>query len=329
MVVNYLILAHKNPEQFHRLVRKLDSDHVNFFIHIDKTVDILPFKEPLINLKNVFFLEDKERLITPWSDINGCKVLFTLFKKVHVKIKENAYCVFLSGQDYPLVSNKHIYQYLKLNYGKNFISLHEVTDIWSKWTIRLERYNFHFSNSNRISKGIFPFSDKRCFTLSNIKNVIYIAWRVGYRKTLKFLRKPKRMHPKYIKPIGGSAFWALPIETISELLIYIDEHKEFLDYHKYTHVPDEILFHSIINLLKVPDEIEESTTYTNWISKRENMTGPVTFNTANDLNELLSLSDHFLFARKFDTNLDSFILDELDRNILLDSETQMISAKKN
>lgn len=315
MIVNYLILAHKNPEQFHRLVRKLDSKNVNFFVHIDKLVDITAFKEPLGHYKNLYFLENKERLVTPWSDFNGCKVLITLLKKSKDKVNSDAYCIFLSGQDYPIVTNDNIYEYLKINYGKNFISIHKVADIWTKWRTRLERYSFHFSNNNRISKGIYPLTDKRCFSSKNFKDGLYIAWNLGIGKALHTFFKPKRLHPSNIEPVGGSAFWALPIETVIEMLVYIDEHPDFLDYHKYTHVPDEILFHSIINQLKSQDEIEKSITYTNWISERENKSSPVTFHTLDDLKELLSLGGHFLFARKFDINSGSFILDKLDNKI--------------
>ncbi|SLJ98090.1 beta-1,6-N-acetylglucosaminyltransferase [Salegentibacter salarius] len=321
MVINYLILAHKNPEQLYRLITRLDSNNVNFFIHIDKAVDISTFSTGLSGLSNVYFLKDKYRLITPWSDINGCKVLITLLRMVYEKVKTNAYCIFLSGQDYPLKDNIYIYNYLKTHYGKNFISLNQITNIWPEWRTRLERYNFHFPNNQRVFKGIFPLADKRCFTTGNLKNSFYIAKRLGLAKVLQTFFKPKRFHPSHIEPVGGSAFWALPIETVDELLVYINKHPEFLDYHEYTHVPDEILFHSIVNLLKQPHEIAESTTYTNWERKREDDSGPVMFQTQEDLEELLALDDHYLFARKFDTGLGSFILDELDKKTNFQSQS--------
>ena len=315
MVINYLILAHKNPEQLYRLVMRLDSRNVNFFIHIDKAVDISAFSKGLSGLSNVYFLPNEDRLFTPWSDINGCKVLITLLKKAYEKVKTNAYCLSLSGQDYPLKDNNYIYNYLKNHYGKNFISIYKMADIWPEWRTRLERYNFHFPNNQRVFTGIFPLADKRCFTSRNFKKSFYLIKQLGLAKVIETFFKSRRLHPSYIEPVGGSAFWALPIETVGELLKYINEHPGFLDYHEYTHVPDEILFQSIVNLLKQPREIAESTTYTNWERKRDDDSGPVLFHTKEDLQELLTLNDHYLFARKFDTRLGSFILDELDRKI--------------
>jgi hypothetical protein len=321
MVINYLILAHKNPEQLYRLITRLDSKNVNFFIHIDKTVDISIFSKGLSGLGNVYFLKDKDRLITPWGDINVCKVLITLLRRVYEKVKTNAYCIFLSGQDYPLKDNIYIYNYLNNHYGKNFISLNQIANIWPEWRMRLERYNFHFPNNQRVFKGIFPLADMRFFTTGNLKNFIYIAKRLALVKVLQTFFKPKRLHPSYIKPIGGSAFWALPIETVDELLAYLNEHPGFLEYHEYTHAADEILFHSIVNLLKQPHEISESNTYTNWKRKRDDDSGPVMFYTQEDLEELLALNDHYLFARKFDAGLGDFILNELDRKTNFQSQS--------
>lgn len=55
MEINYIILAHKNPQQVLRLIDRLNTFQCNFYIHIDKGVDIAPFIIAFSNLKNVFF----------------------------------------------------------------------------------------------------------------------------------------------------------------------------------------------------------------------------------------------------------------------------------
>ena len=83
------------------------------------------------------------------------------------------------------------------------------------------------------------------------------------------------------------------------------------DYYHYTSSSDEIYFHSIlINLQSTDTEIKlkPSLTYVNW--ERKGVQLPVLFKN-NDFEELTSQREK-LFARKFDIEIDSDILDRLD-----------------
>ena len=311
MTLSYLILAHKNPSQFHRMVKKLDAENVYFFVHIDKTVDNAPFKQAFIHSKNIFFVEDAERMVTPWSSIGICKVTLLLLNEVIKKFTSNTYCILLSGQDYPLNNNEYIYNFYQSNYGNNYIVVEDIKDIWPEWANRFERYNFHLPNK-RLNRGIFPIFDSRFLTLRNFKHIFYVLKNFGLKTTLNTLGKPKRIHPDYLAPKGGDTWWALPIETVTEIINYLKEHPDLLDYHTYTHVPDETLFASIVNNLKEQEQIKTTNTYTNWL--RNDVELPVTFKE-NDFEELKQASKNYLFARKFDVAQDSAILNKLDQYI--------------
>ena len=43
MQKNYLILAHRNPEQLCRMIKALDDGNSKFFIHLDAKTPIEPF----------------------------------------------------------------------------------------------------------------------------------------------------------------------------------------------------------------------------------------------------------------------------------------------
>ena len=311
MNINYLILAHKNPMQFHRMVNSLNSKNVNFFVHVDKSSDDNPFKEPFLEATNIFFLPEEKRIVTPWSDISVVKATLLLLKESLKMFDSNTYCVLLSGQDYPIKSNDYIYNFFNSNYGQNFIELSDIKDIWPIWQDRFERYNFHLPNK-RINRGIYPYQDKRFFNIRNLKNTFYLLKNIGAKTTVKSIFRNKRVHPDYIKPKGGGTWWALPVETIIDILDYLKKHPDFLAYHSYTHVPDETVFQTIVNELRKNDEIQDTTTYTNWV--RENVELPVTFEKE-DLHELLEAGKDYLFARKFDVALDTDIMDQLDSHI--------------
>ena len=122
----------------------------------------------------------------------------------------------------------------------------------------------------------------------------------------------KRHFPKYLNPFGGSNWWAFPIETIHYINTFIKTHPDYLTYHKFTHCPDEIFFHSIIFSKYKSNKIEKSVTYVNW--SRKNCSLPVTF-TSEDYIELSNQKEK-LFARKFDKKIDTQILDKIDKELL-------------
>ena len=55
MEISYIILAHQRPKQVKRLLEKLASEGSRFYIHIDKNVDIRPFKTELARSRSSQF----------------------------------------------------------------------------------------------------------------------------------------------------------------------------------------------------------------------------------------------------------------------------------
>ena len=66
-----LILGHKNPNQLSKLVSSLANSHFDFYIHIDKKVDILPFQKSLENLKDMNISFVKDRIKTYFFDFSA------------------------------------------------------------------------------------------------------------------------------------------------------------------------------------------------------------------------------------------------------------------
>jgi hypothetical protein len=304
------------------MVARLDSKNVYFFVHVDKSSDSAPFKEPFLNKENIFFLSEEKRMVTPWSSIGVVKVTLNLLKEAIEKFNCRNYCVLLSGQDYPIKNNDYIYNFYNSNYGRNYISINDIKDIWPNWWDRFERYNFHLPNK-RLNRGIYPYRDKRFFKIRNLKDTFYLIYNIGAKTTVSTIFKDKRALPSYVVPKGGGTWWALPVETAISIIDFLQKHPDFLIYHNYTHVPDETIFPTIVNELRKIDEIKDTTTYTNWV--RENVDLPVTFKK-DDLQELLEAGDNYLFARKFDISNDIDILKKLDD--LIDTSKNRQKAQK-
>lgn len=307
MYKNYIILAHKNPEQILHLIKKLDDGESSFYIHIDKNFPLTPFETVLSNNSNTIFIKNRE--MGSWCDIAIVKATINSIKKI-IEDKKEGYCILLSGQDYPIKSNTFINKYLEDNNDKNFIETFELPT-YNWYQGGLNRINYHkFNLSNRRGHFIVcptPF-DKQFYTFQTLKDIIKLI----YAKKFIYLYKlfTKRKHPEQIKPFGGSQWWCLSISVVKKIIHFIEKNPGFLEYHKYSLLPDEMFFQTILMHLDLPEiTLTDSLTFVDW--ERENSIGAPTF-SINDFDLLINQPKHKLFARKFDFEHDFEIIKKLD-----------------
>lgn len=315
MDINYIILAHKRPQQVARMLERLTSQHTRFYIHIDKDVEICPFKKELGNFSNTFFLTGDQRIPALWGDFGMVQATLNCMKQI-IADKRKGYCVLMSGQDYPIKSTSFINDFFTRQYGTNFIQGHPIlpTDCPEQGARRINRYKVNLSNS-RNDYLIFPsIYDREFYGKFNFKSFLTLAKRGGIRPCLSLLPKTlmKRNFPSYIKPYKGSQWWALPMETLYFIIEFIREHPDYLAYHHYTFAPDEIFFQSIIFSMFANTRIREEVTYVNW---PHNNSSPLILKEMN-FGEIADEGYTKLFARKFDVDIDSKILDLIDRENL-------------
>lgn len=314
MEKSYIILVHENPQQLLRLIKALDDNKSFFYIHVDKKVDIQDFKELMTDYNNVIFVANRSECI--WGHISIVNATLSCMHEV-VNEKRNGYCVLMSGQDYPIKNRKSIDDYFNSNNGYEFIDIKPIKECWpdNKWVQRYEYYTFYLSSRRQDSVSIpYLFSND----IYNIKSWKLFIYKIAKTKDINLIFEiitniiKKRKHPECIIPYGGSQWWALTIPTIERILCFVQDNTSFVSFHKYTAIPDEVFFHTIIMYLATKDKdikMKGTLTHTNW--ERKNVPLPVTFSSA-DLVELVNLPENKLFARKFDTNIDENIFNQID-----------------
>ncbi|MBU3143988.1 beta-1,6-N-acetylglucosaminyltransferase [Clostridium sp. CF012] len=126
MKIAYLILAHKSSIQLTRLINTLNCEDVYFFIHINKNSSDEFFDElnnTFKTYKNVFFID---RCRCTWGDFGIVDATIEGIKTIIISNLKIDYVVLLSGQDYPIKSNKDIKEYFTTNNGKCFIQNHPI-----------------------------------------------------------------------------------------------------------------------------------------------------------------------------------------------------------
>ena len=118
MKIAYLMLIHQDPELAYRVSKKLTAEtphHV--FIHVDKKVDISPFKKLGALGPQVHLLDNR---INVWWGASVDALLLLMRKAISTQSFD--YYQILQGSDYPIVSNEEISKYLNTNIGTEFIN---------------------------------------------------------------------------------------------------------------------------------------------------------------------------------------------------------------
>jgi hypothetical protein len=286
-------MAHKSPNQLYRLVDRLNDGASEFFIHIDLKAEFSQFLQ-LKELGNVVHFT--ERFNAKWGGYGTIKPYSAALKEVKNAPNQFDRILLLSGQDYPIKSNADIDAFFKNSPHSVFINYFPIPN-YEKWPggdrggwYRVDKYYFG-------TKWYQFFCSKTLNLLST-----YIP----------FLR---RKIPNGMKPFTGQTWWNLDNYALNYILDYDAKHPEYMAFHKHTFVADELFVQMIIGnstdekLLKSIGNSEKR--FTIW--PKADSAHPKILDK-NDFDAIAASDD--LFARKFDENVDTEILDLIDREIL-------------
>jgi hypothetical protein len=186
--IAYLILAHKSYNQLSRLINTLNCDNVYFFIHVDKNSSDEFFYEINNTFKtynNVFFID---RCRCDWGEFGIVEATIEGIKTIIISNINIDYVVLLSGQDYPIKSNKYIKDFFTENNGKCFIN-----------NFPIPRLDYHNGFYNRVPPkyklpqniSLWGGSQWWCLTRECIYNIYYfIIKNPGYMEYCKHLVAP-------------------------------------------------------------------------------------------------------------------------------------------
>ena len=297
--IAYFIMVHRFPEQFKRFFKAIYHPENYYLIHLDKKTSLEIYddiQDFLTDFQNTYILESKNVVWGGYSmvqaELSGIKYLLDINA-------EWDFFINLSGQDFLLKSQDFIRDFLGKNKGNNFIKIANQATNRPETMNRIENY---FIETDTGFSGV-PY--KRAY----LKNVI------SY--------------------IGGQ--WMILTRECCEFICNSGEVKKFEDYYLHTLIPDESFFQTvmmntsfngkIINddkraITWIPDiDIElHSKTFTESDTESLIASGKIKLRpkifAIQDLSFLLA--SNALFARKFDENMDSNILDIMELQLITD-----------
>ena len=272
-----LIITYTSAAQTRRLIDRLRTGPFDFYVHVDKKIDIATHKDIFL-LPNVYPVQN--RIDIKWGGYTLVEAILNGLDEIEKTGRTYQFIKLLSGQDYPIKTTAAIRQFMENNVGKEFLYYQHFRTEWPDALGRVEKY--HFTD--------FSFRGRH-----QIERVI------------NFLT-PKRKLPEPLELYGKETFWLLSSEVAFYAKDFIMSRPKLQRFMKYTWGCDEFIFHSVILNSKYKDRVvNQNTHYVNWPwpgADRPN------FFKADDLDRLLG-SD-CLFARKFNLVIDSRIFDLLD-----------------
>lgn len=278
MRLAHLIIAHKEPTQVARLVKRLSHEACDIFIHVDKKCRQAEFAR-LAKTKQVHFITDRQSI--QWAGYSFTKAILTGMKQV-LATGDYDFINLLSGQDYPLQPIERIVAFLEHNRGLNFMkSEADGTPWWQENRNRVEQYHstdFRFKGQYQAQK--------------------WVNWLL-----------PKRRFPYSYTLHGGNCamYWTLTGACAAYVVNFMDQHPAMERFARFTWAPDEFLIQTIIMNSPFREKvIHDNLRHIDW---SQGGSSPK-FLTMQDL-EALKGSPCF-FARKFDIGKDAEILDKLD-----------------
>lgn len=333
MRLAYVITCHKNSKQVIRLINRLNTPDNTIVLHISRTCEKGFYKEMKAGIKdfnNVFLCKRED------GTHNGFGIVKGIINGLHFLLKNNIqfdYVSLISGQDYPIKTNEKINTFFEENQGKEFLFFfpvypkkwmnYEYDNSWgeNRQTYRVDRFHFKMSG---VVRSIPELETGRL-----INDPLIVTIKTFLKKTKEYkdnnrlwielqllfwsrVLPHKRKQPTDFEIFGGKTWWSISRQAAE---YYLDQHfnnKRYQKFFRYTLIPDEMYPHTILLNSPFADRcINNDLRDIEW--EGGDGTHPIIFKTEH-IDRFKSSDD--LFARKFDIEVDSKILDLIDKEIL-------------
>ncbi len=283
----FLIIAHKDDENFRALIKLLDHPGNDIFIHMDR-------KNKAYNSNSVkeyvkySGLVHVRRFSVTWGGFSMVKAELELLKKATQKNNYKFYHL-LSGDDLPIKKIDEIHSFFDMHPYCQFVGMVNETQ---KYRFRVNRYYFF---QNRIGRD--KTKSAKCW--SKLDRYIELV-----------SRKTKYERNKSLKLWYGSQWFSIT----DEFARYVVKNRNWIWCHfNYTFIPDELFLQTLLArspFFNQAFKIEQNSSYKSALRYIDWGRGRPYVFKEEDFFELVN-SD-MIFARKFDSSQNP----EITRKIL-------------
>jgi len=278
MKIAYLILAHKDPQQIIDLICHLSTAGTTFVVHIDGRApgEVFQTVRRFAEGRSDVLLAKREKCY--WGRYGIVRATLNCIEAA-LRLDFD-YAILISGQDFPIRSNRDISAFLEQNAGSEFIESFPLAKP-NRWTPMTGAFNA----LNRIQFMTLFFRSRRLHL------------------------KLKRRMPLGLEPHGGSQWWTLTKPALRWIHAYVEANPAIQRYFRFVFIPDELFFQTVLSSSPFQDKIAPDLHFIDW--QNPNPACPRTF-VLEDFERLIQ--SRKLFARKIDRNRSSALIEALQRS---------------
>ena len=261
----FLIHAHRDLAQLNALVAQLCDADFAIYVHLDRkwkvdTAEVHPQAHQV-----------EPRVDVRWGGFSQVRAMLGSLRRILAGEPEFDKLVFLSAQDFPVLSNAGLKQELARLEGHELIEAAPVRP--GGWQVAF-RYQYYY----REGSGFVP---RLACALAN--------------RMLRLTGRTRRL-PGGVEPWGGSAWWTLSRPCIAHLLAEADRRPALLRFFRSVLCPDEMFFHTLVMNSRFRDRVVANNfRYVQW--PEGGARNPKVL-TESDLERVLASGAHF--CRKLD-----------------------------
>lgn len=261
----FLIHAHKDLEQLNALVAHLSDPDFAVYVHLDRkwrldTAGVHPLAHQV-----------EPRIDVRWGGYSQVQAMLGSLRRVLAAEPEFDKLVFLSAQDFPVLSNSGLKRELARLEGRELIEAAPIGP--DGWPVAYRYQYFHREGGGRAARYA-------CALLN---------------RALRLAGRTRRL-PGALEPWGGSAWWSLSRSCIAELLAELDKRPALPRFFRSVLCPDEMFFHTLLMNSRFRDRVlANNFRYVQW--PEGGGRNPAVL-TESDVERILASGAHF--CRKLD-----------------------------
>lgn len=220
----FLIIAHAEYPVLEVLLRMLDDERNDVYLHVDRRSAALYDQVALFRMKRVALYLLPRPMKVCWGDISQVEVEYLLFQTAAAQ-GPYAYYHLLSGVDLPIQTQDDIHAFFQKHQGKEFVGFWQDARHQRDLDRKVSRY-YLFTKQLKENKGL-----TRSFASCCRNVVLAVQKATRYRRTqeMRFMKGPN---------------W---VSVTHSFVTWLIEQKPFvMKRFRYTLCPDEIFLQTLL-----------------------------------------------------------------------------------
>jgi hypothetical protein len=213
----FLIAAHKDPSQLNALVEQLRDDDFLIYVHLDARSAIDP------SVVHPAARRVARRAAVHWGSFSQVRATLESLAQIVAEVPDFDKVLFLSAQDFPLLSNPALKEALAELCEYELIDTVAIGRAPGQWAAAYRYQYFYRQDGGRLLR-------LACSLANRAMRACGLARRL----------------PRGLEPYGGSSWWALSRGCVRELLERVRREPGIARFFRSVSSADEMFFQTLV-----------------------------------------------------------------------------------